>query len=48
MNVVFTQTAWGQYTDWQLEDKKKVKRINDLIKDISRNGLLRGIGKPEP
>ena len=48
MNVVFTQTAWGQYTDWQLEYKKKVKRINDLIKDISRNGLLRGIGKPEP
>lgn len=48
MNVVFTPTAWGQYTDWQKEDKKIVKRINELIKDIDRNGLLEGIGKPEP
>lgn len=31
--------------NWQ--DKKIVKRINDLIKDIGRNGLLKGIGKPE-
>ena len=29
MNVVFTPTAWEQYTDWQKEDKKIVKRIND-------------------
>ena len=48
MNVVFTSTAWRQYTEWQTEDRKMVKRINDLIKDIDRNGLLRGIGKPEP
>ena len=48
MNVVFTSTAWQQYTEWQKEDKKIVKRINDLVKDIDRNGLLRGIGKPEP
>lgn len=48
MNVVFTPTAWEQYTDWQKEDKKMVKKINDLIKDIDRNGLLKGIGKPEP
>ena len=48
MNVVFTETAWQQYTDWQLEDKKKVKRINELIKSIKRDGLLNGIGKPEP
>ena len=39
MNVVFTPTAWQQYTDWQKEDKKIVKRINELIKSI---------GKPEP
>lgn len=31
MNVVFTPTAWQQYTDWQKEDKKIVKRINDLM-----------------
>ena len=48
MNVVFTFTAWKQYTDWQSEDKKIVKRINELIKDIQRSGLLNGIGKPEP
>lgn len=48
MNVVFTSTAWQQYTEWQTEDRKMVRRINDLIKDIDRNGLLRGIGKPEP
>ena len=38
MNVVFTSTAWQQYTEWQKEDRKIVKRINDLIKDIDRNG----------
>ena len=29
MNVVFTPTAWEQFTDWQKEDKKIVKRINE-------------------
>lgn len=48
MNIVFTPTAWEQYTDWQREDKKMVRRINELIKDIDRNGMLNGIGKPEP
>lgn len=48
MNVVFTPTSWEQYTGWQIEDKKIVKRINELIKSIDRDGLLEGIGKPEP
>lgn len=48
MNIVFTPTAWDQYTEWQKEEKKMVKRINELIKDIDRNGLLKGIGRPEP
>lgn len=47
MNIVFTPTAWEQYTEWQMEDKKMVKRINEFVKDIDRNGLLNGIGKPE-
>jgi len=34
--------------DWQAEDKKTLKRINELIKDIQRNGFMKGIGKPEP
>ena len=47
MNVNFTPRAWYEYTGWQLEDKKILKRINLLIKDIERNGNT-GIGKPEP
>jgi len=47
MNVNFTPRAWYEYTGWQLEDKKTLKRINSLIKDIERNGNT-GIGKPEP
>ena len=46
--IVITPTAWQQYTAWQKEDKKIVKRINELIKSIDRDGLLEGIGKPEP
>ena len=48
MNIIFTPTSWQQYIDWQREDKKVVKRINELIKSIKRDGLLRGLGKPEP
>ena len=40
--------AWDEYVSWQTEDKKTLKRINDLIKDIERNGVSQGIGKPEP
>ena len=47
MNVVFTPTAWQQYTDWQQEDKKMVRRINELVKSIDREGLSKGLGKPE-
>ena len=47
MNIIFSQTSWRQYTDFQNEDKKTLKRINTLIKDIERNGALKGIGKPE-
>ena len=39
--------AWEDYLYWQREDKKILKRINQLVKDISRNPF-EGIGKPEP
>lgn len=39
--------AWEEYLYWQAENKKMVKRINQLIKDIRRNPFD-GIGKPEP
>ena len=48
MNLSFTPTAWAQYTEWQTQDRNVLKRINALIKDIERNGLMKGIGKPEP
>lgn len=47
MKVTFEEIALEQYMDWQLEDRKILRRINELIKDIQRNGLMKGIGKPE-
>jgi toxin YoeB len=47
MKYVFVDESWEDYLYWQKIDKKKVKRINDLLKDISRNSY-EGIGKPEP
>ena len=47
MRVVFTETALDQYFKWQTDNKKTIKRINSLIKDIQRNGFIKGIGKPE-
>lgn len=48
MNLIFTPTAWKQYTEWQNQDKKVTKRINELIKSIERDGLTEGLGKSEP
>ena len=39
--------VWDDYVYWQTQDKKTLKKINSLIKDIDRNGY-EGIGKPEP
>lgn len=47
MNILFTDTGWEQYTEWQGQDKKTIKRINQLLKSIDRDGALQGIGKPE-
>ncbi|MBP8819586.1 MAG: Txe/YoeB family addiction module toxin [Syntrophomonadaceae bacterium] len=47
MNKVFTNTAWREYLYWQNENRQILRRINELIKDIERNGNT-GIGKPEP
>ena len=48
MNVLFTDTGWNQYIEWQEQDKKTLKRINQLLKSIDRDGVMQGIGKPEP
>jgi toxin YoeB len=47
MNKIFSDIAWDQYLFWQSEDTKIAKKINDLIRDIERNGDA-GLGKPEP
>lgn len=47
MNISFTENAWEDYLYWQKMEKKIVKRINELIKDIKRNPF-EGLGKPEP
>lgn len=45
--IQWSFNAWEDYLYWQKENKKNLKRINALIKDISRNPF-EGIGKPEP
>jgi toxin YoeB len=47
-DLIFTPEAFKEYLEWFAEDKKTFKKINDLIKDIQRNGLTAGISKPEP
>lgn len=47
MNILFTPESWDDYLYWQKNDKKNLRRINELIKDIKRNPF-EGIGKPEP
>ena len=45
--ISFSESGWEDYLYWQTEDKKTLKRINQLLQDILRNGYD-GIGKPEP
>lgn len=47
MKYIFVDESWEDYLYWQKYSKKNLKRINDLLKDISRNPF-KGIGKPEP
>ena len=47
MNLLFSPQAWEDYQYWIQSDKKVLKKINDLLKEISRNPYS-GIGKPEP
>ncbi|RZI46837.1 Txe/YoeB family addiction module toxin [Candidatus Finniella inopinata] len=45
--ILFEQKAWEQYVEWQAIDKKKLLKINTLIKECLRSPFV-GIGKPEP
>ena len=44
---IWSDQAWEDYLYWQTQDRKIIRRINQLIKDIERNGCTEGIGKPE-
>jgi len=46
MNIVFTPESLAEYMDWMNEDRKTLKRINQILKDITRSPY-EGIGKPE-
>ena len=46
MHVIFTTSGWKDYLFWQENDRKMLKRVNDLIKEISRTPYS-GRGKPE-
>ncbi len=47
MKKIWFDEAWEDYTYWQTQDKKTLKRINMLLRDIERE-YFDGIGKPEP
>ena len=47
MKIVFSSQAWEDYLHWQQTDQKQLKRINELIKEITRTPF-KGTGKPEP
>lgn len=47
MRLLWEESAWEDYCRWQAQDKKTLKRINQLIRDIQRDPRA-GIGKPEP
>jgi toxin YoeB len=47
LNIMWTAEAWDDYVYWQGQDRKTLKRINQLVKDVQRTPF-EGIGKPEP
>ena len=47
MKLLWYERAWEEYLFWQTQDKKTLKRLNQVLKDIQRSAF-EGIGKPEP
>ena len=47
MKIIFVDESWEDYLYWQKTDRKILERINNMVKDISRNPY-KGLGKPEP
>jgi Txe/YoeB family toxin of Txe-Axe toxin-antitoxin module len=40
MNKLWSDDAWDDYLYWQEQDRKTLKRINKLLRDIDRNGYI--------
>ena len=47
MKIVFSEQTWEDYQFWVVNDRKTLKRINQLIRDTARDPFS-GVGKPEP
>ena len=47
MKLTFSSRAWGEYVEWQGDDRRGLQRVNALIQECMRDPF-RGIGKPEP
>ncbi len=47
MKITFAEDGWSEYLYWQTQNKKTVKKINQLLQSIERDGVLQGIGKPD-
>jgi toxin YoeB len=48
VKITFDPDAWDDYKHWQTADRKILKKVNQLIDDITRDDPFAGIGKPEP
>ena len=47
MKKLWHDRAWAEYANWQTQDRKTIRRINNLLTSIERNGYS-CIGNPEP
>ena len=47
-DFTFTGQGFSDHLYWQTQDRKTLKKINALLADIQRNGVMQGTGKPEP
>ena len=46
-NFIFSDKGWDDYLYWQRTDKSILRKINELLKDLQRNGASNRLGKPE-